>query len=99
VTPYYSARDEFSIYDGLVFKGERFVVSQALRAEIKKESHVSRADVEGSLRRARESVYWPSMNSELNNWISTCEPRRVLETSYCKETLMSHEVPQKPLEK
>jgi len=80
---------ELSIYDGLVFMGERLVVSQALRAEIKKELHTSHADVEGSLRRARESVYWPSMNSELNNWISTCEPCRVLETFHGKETLIA----------
>lgn len=99
VTPYYSVRDELSIYDGIVFKGERLVVPQALRAEIKNELHASHAGVEGCLRRARESVYWPSMNSELRHWISTCEPCRVFETSHGKETLMSHEVPQRPWEK
>ena len=99
VTPYYGVRDELSIYDGIVFKGERLVVPQALRAEIKNELHASHAGVEGCLRRARESVYWPSMNSELRHWISTCEPCRVFETSHGKETLMSHEVPQRPWEK
>ena len=39
VTPYYSVRDALSIYDGLVFKGERLVEPQTLRAEIKKELH------------------------------------------------------------
>ena len=39
LTPYYSMRDELSIYDGLVFKGERLVVPQGLRAEIIKERH------------------------------------------------------------
>ena len=65
VTPYYSVRDELSIYDSLVFKGEQLVVPQARRAEMKKELHASHAGVEGCLRRARESVHWPSMNSEL----------------------------------
>ena len=98
VTPYYSVRDELSIYDGLVFKGERLVVPQALRAEIKKELHASHAGLEGCLKRARESVYGPSMNSELRHWISTCEPCRVFKTSHGKETLMSHEVPRRPWE-
>ena len=31
---YYSMRDELSIYDGLVFKRERLVVPQGLRAEM-----------------------------------------------------------------
>ena len=96
VTPYHSMRDELSIYDGLVFEGERLVVPQALRAEIKKELHASHAGLEGCLRRARESVYWPGMNSELRHWISTCEPCRLFEISHGKETLVCHEVPQRP---
>ena len=99
LTPYYSMRDELSIYDGLVFKGERLVVPQGLRAEIKKDIHASHAGVEGCLKRARESVYWPGMNSELKHWISTCEPRRLFEVSHGKETLVSHDIPQKPWEK
>ena len=91
-TPYYSMRDELSIYDGLVFKGERLVVPQGLRAEIKKDIHASHAGVEGCLKRARESVYWPGMNSELKHWISTCEPCRLFEVSHGKETLMSHDI-------
>ena len=99
LTPYYSMRDELSIYDGLVFKGERLVVPQQLRAEIKKDLHASHAGVEGCLRRARENVYWPGMNSELRHWISTCEPCRLFEISNGKETLMCHELPQRPWEK
>ena len=92
LTPYYSMRDELSVYDGLVFKGERLIVPLGLRAEIKKDIPVSHAGVEGCLRRARESAYWPGMNSELRHWISTCEPFRLFEVSHGKETLMSHEV-------
>ena len=61
LTPYYSLRDELSIYDGLVFKGECLVVPQGLRAEIKKDIQASHAGVEGCLGRARESMYWPGI--------------------------------------
>ena len=61
LTPYYSMRDELSIYDGLVFKGECLVVLQGLRAEIKKDIQASHAGVNGCLRRARESMYWPGI--------------------------------------
>ena len=100
LAPYYSMRDELSIYDGLIFKGERLVVPQGLRAEVKRDIHASHAGVEGCLRRARESVYWPGMNSELRHWISTCEPCRLFEILHGKEIrVMSHEVPQRPWEK
>ena len=61
LTPYYDVRDELGVYDGLVFKSERLVVPQGLRAEIKKDIHVSHAVVEGCLMRARERVCWPGM--------------------------------------
>ena len=51
------------------------------------------------MKRARESVYWPGMNSELKHWISTREPCRLFEVSHGKETLMSHDIPQRPWEK
>ena len=94
LTPYYSMRDELSIYDGLVFKGKRIVVPQGLRAEIKKDIHALHAGVEGCLKRARESLYWPGMNYELKRWISTCEPCRLFEVSHGKETFMSHDIPE-----
>lgn len=75
------------------------MVPQGLRAEIKKDIHVAHAGVEGCLRQARESIYWPGINAELRDWISTCEPCRLFEVSHGKETLMSHEVPQRPWEK
>lgn len=45
VTPYYNVRDELSVYDGLVFREERLVVPQGLRADVKRELHASHAGV------------------------------------------------------
>ena len=94
-------KDELSICDGLVFKGECLVVPQGHRAKVKKDIHALDAGVEGCLRRARDSVFWPGMNSELRHWISTCEPCRLFEILHGKETLIHvcHEVPQMPWEK
>ena len=98
-TPYYSLRDELSIYDGLVFKGECLVVPQGLRAEIKKDIQASHAGVEGCFEESEREHVLAWYNSELNHWISTCEPCRLFEVSHGKETLMSHDIPQRPWEK
>ena len=45
LTPNYNVGDELSIYDGLVFRGEWLVMSQRLRAEVKRELHASHAGV------------------------------------------------------
>ena len=39
------------------------------------------------------------MNEELKEWIQTCETWREFEQTHCKETLMSHEIPDRPWEK
>ncbi|KAK3750477.1 hypothetical protein QZH41_018118 [Actinostola sp. cb2023] len=83
----------------LVFKGDRLVIPKSMRKSIKKELHSSHSGIDGCLRRARESVYWPGMSSEIKEWISTCETCREYETAQPKEPLMSHEIPERPWEK
>ena len=39
------------------------------------------------------------MNKEVKEWIQTCETCREFEQTHCKETLMSHEIPERPWEK
>ncbi|KAK3697327.1 hypothetical protein QZH41_004727 [Actinostola sp. cb2023] len=99
LTPYFHMRDELSVYNGLVFKGDRLVIPKSMRKSIKKELHSSHSGIDGCLRRARESVYWPGMSSEIKEWISTCETCREYETAQPKEPLMSHEIPERPWEK
>ena len=99
VTPYSSVRDELAVTDGLVFCGERLAIPKSLRSEIKKDIHSGHQGVESCLRRAREHVFWPGMNKELKEWIQTCETCREFEQAHCKETLMSHEIPDRPWEK
>ena len=99
ITPYFHIRDELSVYNGLVFKGERLVIPTKMRADVKKEIHSAHSGIEGCLRRAREHVYWPGMNAEIKEWISTCEACRLYEISHTREPLMNHEIPERPWEK
>ena len=73
---YFNMRDEMSIQDGLIFKGERVVVPRASRSELLKRIHSSHLGVNGCLItiRARECVYWPGMTADIKNHVSTCEP-------------------------
>ena len=99
VTPYFSVRDELAVTDGLIFRGERLVIPKGMRAAVKKDIHSGHQGIEACLRRAREHVYWPGMNKELKAWIRTCETCRENELTPCKETLMSHEIPEGAWEK
>ena len=99
LTPYFSSKDELSLQDGFIFKGERVIIPESLRGIIKEKIHSSHLGIEGCLRRACECIYWPNMTSDMRQYISSCETCRKYETSQGKETLMSHEVPDRMWQK
>jgi hypothetical protein len=56
---YYNFRDELSVQDGLIFKGERVVVPASMRSQMLDKIHSSHIGAEGCLRRAREVFFGP----------------------------------------
>lgn len=97
--PYYSIRHEMTMDDGIVFKGLRCVIPRALRATIRDKLHAAHTGIESTLKRARECVYWPSMSSELKDFIAKCEICNENPNMQQKETLHPHDVPNRPWEK
>ena len=66
---------------------------------MKLDVHRSHIGVNGCLRRARECMFWPGMSAEIKKFIGQCETCRRYETAQQKETLMSHEMTERPWEK
>ena len=99
VAPYFSMRDELTDQDGIIFRGERLVIPQKLRSDIKRRLHSSHIGINGSLRRARESIFWPGMSGDIKQYISTCKICCQYDVSQQKEALMSHDIPTRPREK
>ena len=81
--PYFSMRDELTVQDGLIFKGNSVVIPRSLRADMKTKIHSSHLGIEACLRRARECIYWPGMSAEMKQYISACETCRELDS--CRE--------------
>ena len=59
--PYFDFRDQMTTQDQLVFKGPVVVIPAALRSEMMTRCHATHIGIEGCLRRARETMYWPRM--------------------------------------
>ena len=97
--PYFHVRDELSLENGLIFKGERVVIPMSLRAEVRARIHSSHIGIEGCLRRARECVYWPNMNKDVREDVQGCDTCREHDDSQGKETLIPHSVPNRPWSK
>ena len=96
VLPYFSIRDELSVQDGIIFRGERAVIPAELRNVLKEKIHSSHLGIEGCLRRAREAIYWPNMNADMKDYISKCSVCRSTSDCQQKETMMPHDIPDRP---
>lgn len=97
--PYHSVRDELVVHNGVVFKGDRCVIPQSMRAEVLRQLHSAHMGVESTLRRARETVYWPWISAEIRDLVTTCDTCQTHATRQQKESLMPHDPPKRPWEK
>jgi len=67
--------------------------------KMKERIHSSHIGLNGCLRRARECMYWPGMTGELKEYISQCKTCSKYEAKQPRESLMSHEIAERPWEK
>ena len=96
IQQYYSIRDELSVQDELIFKGQRCIIRKNLRKIIKQKLHRSHVGVQGCLRLAREVVYWPGITKELTEYIQQCETCNTYSSEQQRQPLIPHEVPERP---
>ena len=73
VAIYYDIRDELVIQDGVLFRGDRFVVPKTPQKRMLQTLHSSHQGIESTLRRARETIYWPNMKSDIKDFTSKCK--------------------------
>ena len=93
---YIPFKEQLSTADGLVFKGERILIPEAAREQMKQRSHASHIGLQGCLRRAREVIFWPGMSQEIENYISQCTVCMEYGRKQQKETLKSHAISSRP---
>ena len=99
VRDYFPFRDELTMQNRLIFKGERLVVPTSLREEMTEKLHSSHTGIQGCLRRARETLYWPGMNKKVEDYIAKCSTCNSYKSEQAKEPMISHHIPTRPWEK
>ena len=88
---YFHVRDELTVQEGVILRGERIVIPKSLRKEILEDLHTAHQGVESTLRRACESVYWPNMNRNIKEHVSRCKT-----CTFPSQPLLNHEIPNHP---
>ena len=99
VRPYFGVRDELSEHSGLVIlRSCRIIIPTSLRKDILKRLHASHQGIERTQRRARETVYWPGIGSDITNTVASCCICSERLPSQQKEPMKTDPRPERPFE-
>ena len=96
IREFWNFRDQLSLYNGVLFKSQRLIIPKALRLEVISRIHSSHLGIESCLRKAREFVYWPSMNSDIKEAITKCSICAEYQAKQQKQPMQTHQIPDRP---
>lgn len=99
IQAYFNIRDELIVQEELIFKGQHLVIPISMRKDMMATIHSTHIGIEGCLRRARDSVYWPHMTTELKDYILKCDVCLAHRQTPGREPLQQHEFPDRPWSK
>ena len=90
---YWCYRDELSVEDGLIMKGERVVIFQIVQSEVLERLHAGHQGIEKCKLRAKSCVYLDDIKKDLEEMVKRCPTCQELRKSNAKETLKPQEAP------
>ena len=93
IKEYFPYRYELSEHERLVYKAQNVLISPALRSDTLKKRHRSHQGIGKTKRLARQCIFWPGMNSQIDDIISKCRTCRQHRNSNTGEPLQLHQLP------
>ena len=98
IKPFYHIASELSVEDGILLRGCRIVIPEILRHDILERLHTGHQGIVKCRARARQSVWWPGLSSELEKLVKNCN--LCCKEQYQRaEPLRSSELPDLPFQK
>ena len=94
--PYYPHRNEITFFEGILLKDQRILVPTNLRTEMKTLIHQGHLGIENCKKRARQVLFWPLMNNEIEDMIKKCPTCLTFRNRQPCEPLMKHPIPDQP---
>ena len=97
--PYFPMRDDLVYCDGLLFRDNRIVVPNKMRKQMVNKIHESHQGIVKSKQRARTILFWPGMNGDIEDAVSSCVACQENRNSQPAEPMLPHEIPDRPWSK
>ena len=83
--PFWTFREELTVEDGLILKGTRIIIPTKQQKAILKLIHKGYLGLDKCKLCAKETVYWPGLNGQLEDLVLNCELCLKYSNSMCKQ--------------
>lgn len=89
--PFSRGREEYTIQDGIIFRGLRILVPSKLQPYVLRLLHQDHPGIVKMIRLARQYFWWPSLDSDINAFIRSCRTCQINARKRTKFRLSSWE--------
>ena len=96
IRQFFHHREELTVENGIIFKGDRCVIPAELRMYLLRKLHSPHMGVEATLRQARQLIFWPGMNAQIRDIVARCDVCQAAGRRQPKQPLCSHPIPDRP---
>ena len=91
ILPYAKSREEYSIQEGIIFRGLRIVPPAYLRSHILHLLHTDHPGITHMLQLACQYFWWPKVDSDINAFVQRCATCQIYARKRSKFNLSSWE--------
>ena len=99
VLPYWKYKSDLTIMDGFILKGNQILIPPTCRQNVLKLIHSTHLGIVKCKQRAREVVYWPGMNTDIEELINNCESCAAFQKHQPNQPLKPLPLPNFPFER
>lgn len=96
---YWPIKDSIHEENGLLFVENKIIIPAQCRSAILYKLHEGHLGMDKCKARARETMYWPNMNRDIDEYVSQCPTCATYRPKNTKEPLIPHQVPERPWSK
>ena len=93
---FHELRGHLSVSDGLLLFDDRIYVPQSMQKCVLSKLHDGHQGITKCRERARTSVYWIGLSSDIKNTVESCEHCQKFQKANRKEPLMPIPIPERP---
>jgi len=95
---YWQVRHHLTVEEDLIVHGCRLVIPAEMRKSILEQLHMSHQGIVRTKQRARNTLYWPGMDNDIENLIAACSQCQDYLQSNSKEPLQLKPKPARPFQ-